>query len=56
MKKKMFEVSSNIRYDSEDTRKQLTNDRHQALTKAMCIEASNHLQSGGIECRTLDCL
>ena len=33
----------------------LAKDRHQALTKAMGLESFDHLQSGSVESRALDC-
>ena len=35
--------------------KPLAKDRHQALRKAMILEAFNYLQSGSVEGRALDC-
>ena len=36
--------------------KPLTKDRHQALTKAMGLEAFDYWQSGSVERRALDCM
>ena len=36
--------------------KPFANDRHQALTRVMDLEAFDNLQSGSVEGRALDCL
>ena len=36
--------------------KQLANDRHQTLTKAMALQTFDYVQNGSVEGKALDCL